>query len=160
MDRRVVGEGYVVPLGLLPSPTVPRPFAILFRTDGCRLGYAAASLPPRRRVRPLASVRHCRVCTRVRHVRHVSCTSHPRLRLLLYQRFRGLPPRRPVSYIRKRLLRRSLSHQLRVIRLRGIPEIVVHAYLCAACHRAKNRRQRKKVELPFHSIILPDRERN
>ena len=29
MGRRVVGEGYVVPLGLLPSPTILRLFAIL-----------------------------------------------------------------------------------------------------------------------------------
>ena len=83
MDRRVVVVGGVVPLGLLPSPIVPRPFAILFRAAGCRLGYAAASFPSRRRVRSLASPWYGRVCTRVRYVRHVSRTSCPRLRLLL-----------------------------------------------------------------------------
>ena len=33
MGRRVVGEGYVVPLGLLPSPTMPRLFAMNLGTE-------------------------------------------------------------------------------------------------------------------------------
>ena len=46
MGRRVGGEGYLVPLGLLPYPTMPRPFAILFRTARRRLSQARRYLPP------------------------------------------------------------------------------------------------------------------
>ena len=106
MGRRVVGEGMSSHLGLLPSPTAPRHFAILFRAARCRHRHAATTLPSATSCSPAyVYVRHCRVRTRVLHVCHVPCTPRSRLRPLLYQRCRGLPSCRPVSYVRKRLLR-------------------------------------------------------
>ena len=110
----------VGPLGLLPVPAAPRLFAVLSLFARCPLGRAIASFPPRRRVRSLASPGYGRVCARACHVRHVSRASCPCLCLLLHQRVRWLPPRRPVAYVRERLLRRSCSYQLCAVRLRGV----------------------------------------
>ena len=153
MDRRGRRKRDVGPLGLLPAPIVPCPFAILFRAAGCRLGYAAASFPSRRRVRSLASPWYGRVCTRVRYVRHVSRTSCPRLRLLLHQRVRRPPPRRPVSYICERLLRRSRSYQLCVIRLRGVSRrrhLRARRRRRAPCRRLYLRAYRRYVHVPAY----------